>query len=487
MNVPINVSRSQTPAETWSLRRQFVVPLGLLILGVALAISLLTAWVIKRTEYAEIMHRLGEVYEQLATTNYPLTPSVIAQIHAYSGVDMILIAHGGLPAASSLLAEETQAAWAHDALHPDVDHGNPPPLVRLSEPPFFVPASAKFFSFGQSRRAAELRGVVLLLSDRARDDQLAALAWAPALSGILSVLVMMLVSSWIASRLARRIEMLEAHVERLSHGTYDGIQLPGPRDVVHRLSLRVNQLSADLKIAHEVIAKTERARLISMVASGMAHDIRNSIAGASLLLETHLHVNPSVTNEEVQMALDELRKVSNSVRSLLASDPGTEMIDEPELPLSQIQTSLREMVGKYAEHQGVRFHLSGDNHDQHVPQGVAVASALVNLSMNAIEAAGAGGEVDVRTTVHRQSGDGRTEVAWQVWDTGDGPPPSIAGSLMEPFVSSKPEGVGLGLAMAKRVAQRCDGSLRWFREGERTCFELRVPAVADNAHVERRT
>jgi nitrogen-specific signal transduction histidine kinase len=51
----------------------------------------------------------------------------------------------------------------------------------------------------------------------------------------------------------------------------------------------------------------------------------------------------------------------------------------------------------------------------------------------------------------------------------------VTGRLFEPFVTSKPEGVGLGLAVARQVAESHGGSLSWRRDPDRTCFRIELP------------
>ena len=63
----------------------------------------------------------------------------------------------------------------------------------------------------------------------------------------------------------------------------------------------------------------------------------------------------------------------------------------------------------------------------------------------------------------------------EVVDSGPGPPPELADVLYEPFVTSKPEGVGLGLALARQVALDHGGRLSWTRSGEATRFILTLP------------
>ena len=91
-------------------------------------------------------------------------------------------------------------------------------------------------------------------------------------------------------------------------------------------------------------------------------------------------------------------------------------------------------------------------------------AAVLNLTMNAIEAAGPGGEVGLGAST--DSG----EVTIEVSDTGPGPPPELAENLLEPFVTSKPEGVGLGLALAQRVAVEHGGRLSWQRKATEPAF-----------------
>ena len=97
--------------------------------------------------------------------------------------------------------------------------------------------------------------------------------------------------------------------------------------------------------------------------------------------------------------------------------------------------------------------------------------AVLNLTLNAIEAAGPAGEVRLQASEQTFA----NAVLIEVRDNGPGPPRELADALGEPFVTGKAEGVGLGLALAKQVAIDHGGMLTWEREGRQTCFRLSFP------------
>jgi signal transduction histidine kinase len=115
---------------------------------------------------------------------------------------------------------------------------------------------------------------------------------------------------------------------------------------------------------------------------------------------------------------------------------------------------------------------------QSVPRTLAdriqMEQVLVNLVRNAIEAAaeGPGNEKRVRVRLHHHEGAVQVEVD----DSGAGVSAAIAERLFEPFATSKPRGMGLGLLLCRRLVEGHGGRLWWdqtFLKGAR--FVFRIP------------
>jgi signal transduction histidine kinase len=101
----------------------------------------------------------------------------------------------------------------------------------------------------------------------------------------------------------------------------------------------------------------------------------------------------------------------------------------------------------------------------------ALGRVFRNLITNAIQATESGGRVTIATS--RVDGD----VVVNVSDTGSGIPADRLSAIFDEFVTTKRRGLGLGLAITKRIVEQLDGSITVESEvGRGTAFTLRFPA-----------
>ncbi len=224
----------------------------------------------------------------------------------------------------------------------------------------------------------------------------------------------------------------------------------------------------------------QNRRLAAMgeMAARLAHQVRTPLSSA-LLYADHLTTRelPAEQRERFgQRLLGRLRDLERMTRDMLGFVRGGCGHSEP-VVLEDLLTGLREsLVGTLPpagrlqiETGGVHGQLQGDRQ--------ALLGALCNLVENACQAVGEGVIVTVQL---RLCGAAQVEI-W-VMDNGPGVPAELAGRLFEPFVSGRPGGTGLGLAVAASVAEAHGGSLRLADStsaGAR--FVLRLPLVRRDA------
>ncbi|MFM8706446.1 MAG: ATP-binding protein, partial [Planctomycetia bacterium] len=213
------------------------------------------------------------------------------------------------------------------------------------------------------------------------------------------------------------------------------------------------------------------------------HELRHARTGARLANALHRRRCPAApagapADDSLAVAGRQLDILEEEVRGLLAlakPPAGSNQPAEPKPPaepirLDRLLAEVRNLTAPRCDHAGVRMTCD-------LPVGLsvcgrhdAVRAALVNLVLNGIDAAGRGGSVRLSAAAAGPS------IILAVEDSGAGPPAAIRDTMQEPFVTSKPEGIGLGLAIARAVAEEHGGTLVWERSDGRTRFAISLPA-----------
>jgi signal transduction histidine kinase len=155
------------------------------------------------------------------------------------------------------------------------------------------------------------------------------------------------------------------------------------------------------------------------------------------------------------------------VKRLLLAASGKQEADQPRT-MSECLSEVRDTLSATARHLNVTlsWQLEGELNQMVVSDGPSLASAVSNLVLNALQAAT---EVSVMV---RADGNVATIA---VVDNGPGPPASVADEIFEPFVTSKPEGLGLGLPVVAESVRRLGGTVSWDRVSHHTQFSMSIP------------
>lgn len=104
---------------------------------------------------------------------------------------------------------------------------------------------------------------------------------------------------------------------------------------------------------------------------------------------------------------------------------------------------------------------------------VELEQVIFNLVRNALDALGGAGAGDRCVTVAARPDEDRAVLT--VADTGPGIPPDIRDRLFAPFVTGRPGGTGLGLALCQRLVERVGGEIALLPSGAGAVFEVRLP------------
>ena len=297
----------------------------------------------------------------------------------------------------------------------------------------------------------------------------------PLITGLATALCLGAIAAWLTERIVRRLQAMQRKVQRIAAGDYTPIELVGQHDELHELSSNVNRMAEELQLMETRIHSAERERLVHALAAGLSHDLRNTLTGARLAIQLHGTVCHQDA-ESIEVAMRQLRLAEDQLmRWLRLGGEGAIGADKSPFSLNEILDNVTELVRPMAEHLGSQLHAARTPELESITirQSELLTSAVLNLLLNAIQAAGQDGLIGLRTA--------RCTPGWlsiEISDNGPGPTPEVQARMFEPLVTTKREGVGLGLALVAKAAKELNGEIAWRRESGETVFCLRLPIAS---------
>jgi len=450
----------------WSLQSQIFVPFSLLLVVAVAITSLAAAWDAARRSNADNAQQLKNLVQTLRGSSIPHTAAVLKQVKGLSGAEFALATSDGAVSTSTFASPASRLPAP--ANMPTVES-----LLRITDLPTVEQNERRYFaaSVPASSGTGSQRLWVFYPEDRWLQSRWQAV-WPPLLIGTLSGLLALVVSGLLAHRFAARIGKIRTQLSRLEAQQYEQVKTAPPYDELYELQSSANQLAARLRALQDEIVHTERIRLLAQIAGGLAHQLRNAVTGARMAVELHQRRCSLREEQSLDIALRQLSLTEEQIKGLLAL--GAQRPQELRGgDLRQIVASVESLVEPMCRHVQVHFTAEAkvDEDDAQVHDADSLRAALLNLVLNGVEAAGAGGEVWLQVQPEND------EMVVSITDTGPGPPPATAHNLFDPFVTSKQEGVGLGLTLAQHTARHYDGRLLWKRTDGRTVFEMRWPLL----------
>jgi signal transduction histidine kinase len=223
----------------------------------------------------------------------------------------------------------------------------------------------------------------------------------------------------------------------------------------------------------ERLGQQEKMAALGRASSLIAHEVKNSLNG--MKVASSMLVADGDRSLPIRTMRGQIDRLSHLATSLLSfGRPTSAQLSVA--PLGQLVSEAVESLRVLPEAEEVEVEADLDTGLEVQCDPLLLATALDNLLRNAMEAAVVAKDLGkqprprVKVTTRRVDGSVRVEVE----DNAGGPPPGFETGLFQPFVTSKPRGIGLGLSMARQAVERQGGSLAFERTATGSRFTVQL-------------
>lgn len=326
----------------------------------------------------------------------------------------------------------------------------------------------------------EINYVVVVMSSLRLDETLADTSRNRLLATIVVLLVGLLTSVGLVWRFTSPLGQLIKAVQRVADGDLQFHIGLRRKDEVGQLAASFDQMIDQLRGKQELeerLNQAERAAVIGRLASGIAHEIRNPLNFINLTID---HVRTKFPPAEVAgralfdrlliSVKEEIARLNSLVNNVLRFGRPARLARKSIL-LRTIVESVFQVVQTQAQEQGVELKIDDQTGGQLIEVDAELMnSCLSNLAINGIQAMPEGGLLAVKLQTEP---DGQVIT---VTDSGVGIPPDKLDQIFEPYYSTKETGIGLGLAVTRKLIEEHNGSITVRSTvGVGTTFVIRLP------------
>ena len=302
-----------------------------------------------------------------------------------------------------------------------------------------------------------------------------------------ALLICVAVIMVLAVSIRRPMLELQEKIARLRLGDMDvSVSFSNRSDEIGDLGRDFNDMVAQLKASREEIQRLHQTQMsraehfatLGELATGLAHEIRNPLAGIAGVIEIVGRDLPpdSVARSVIKDAKEEALQINRILTELL----DTARPKPPQFRVSDVCATVEHAV-MFARQQAVtkrvmiELEVNGDippvDHDPN-----QINQVLLNLLLNAIQS------MDKPGTIHVSLENDDDAVLIAVADEGKGIAPENLPNIFRPFFTTKGHGTGLGLSLARRIVEAHGGQIDVTSEvGKGTRFQVRLSIVREKA------
>lgn len=281
------------------------------------------------------------------------------------------------------------------------------------------------------------------------------------------------VLGWLWGRsFIRRIFALTKVTRAIADGRMDErVTLTG-HDEIRQLGDAFNSMADRLVELQEDVRKQERQAMFGRIAAGLVHDLSHPIQniGNSCKLIQKMFEDAEYRDtfkKTVERELVIIKRVLDDLRNIARPIP----LERFALDVNRTVAESAEAMQQHAETAGLTLQTELSAEPAYIEGDVfALGRVYRNLILNAIQATAPGGLIVIATEVHGE------RVQIRIYDTGCGIPAERLSAVFEDFVTTKRRGLGLGLAISKKIVEQLGGHISVASEvGKGTTFVLEFP------------
>jgi signal transduction histidine kinase len=272
-----------------------------------------------------------------------------------------------------------------------------------------------------------------------------------AVAGLALVLILGFLT---AQAIARPLERLAEQAQKLPSG--DVARVGGGAELDHLVEA-MNRMLAEVR-------RSERLGVMGQMAAGIAHEIRNPLSSMKMTVQMlREQAKDPEAHDRILREIERLELIAAELTG--ASQP---LRKEP-VRLDRVVDDVLELMRRRLEHLGVAVEKKYAPVPEIRVDVDRFKRCVMNLVLNGAQAMASGGPLRVEILPR----DGRVRFA--VTDAGTGVPPEVGKKVFEPFVTTKQDGVGLGLSLTKRIVEDHGGEIGYDAVPGGTTFWIELP------------
>lgn len=436
---------ARTIGDAWPLAWRLLLPLAMLAVAFCGAVTLFLIRDVSARMDEEVDSRLGKLAETLLTSGLTLDPELLSRVRAVAGVEVTTVSPDGGVLASTLPPESAREQASHLRTKPGAGRvsleGEHYRLVTLRASPAGRPGGFT---------------LVVAAATRPTDRLKSGLAWTIFIATFTQLALLILIGHVVVKTATRPLARLARAARDVGRGVLETPVPSGGGREINVLAREFNVMVSELARSRQELVRAERLAVAGSMAASVAHEIRNPLSSIRMNIQLLLRRPFRAVEDERELKdlLGEVDRLDLVLGNLL--DVAAPARFTPTLgALNPVVEETLRLTSRKLEHVNIVVETDLGRDLPEIRLDIhKLRQALLNVILNAVDAMPRGGVLRVATR-----GVGH-HVELSLEDTGTGLRPGVVDRLFEPFFSTKPRGVGLGLYVVRNIIELHGAQIR---------------------------